>query len=182
LNADRVIPNKIIKEYLSRKRLLEVSIGLSSNRLLGWLTDYLLYPFIIYEFGVIKGGFINTFFSFVACFFLIILYDWLKRDYLLIETVKKLRDYNGTQKTGRILSWILRQGKPVIFLFLSIKEDPFITTVYMREKANQYAGLTKRDWGIFLSSVIISNAYWIFVCYMGISLVEWAWKNIKFGV
>jgi hypothetical protein len=29
------------------------------------------------------------------------------------------------------------------------------------------------DWRIFLASFLISNAYWILACYMGISLVEW---------
>jgi len=72
----------------------------------------------------------------------------------------------------------LKRSEPVIFLFLSIQQDPFITTAYLRNGANQFNGMKKRDWTIFTSSVVISNAYWTLAVYMGISLVEWAWKAL----
>jgi len=35
-----------------------------------------------------------------------------------------------------------------------------------------------RDWKIFMGSLILGNAYWTLAVYMGISLVEWAWKYV----
>jgi hypothetical protein len=58
-----------------------------------------------------------------------------------------------------------------------IKFDPFITTAYLRH--GKFSGMTKRDWTIFMSSLILGNAYWTLACYMGISLFEWGWKAVE---
>jgi len=71
----------------------------------------------------------------------------------------------------------MQKSDPVIFLFLSIKFDPFITTAYLRK--GRFSGMNKRDWKIFLSSVLISNAYWTLACFMGVTLFELGWKNIQ---
>jgi len=72
----------------------------------------------------------------------------------------------------------LTKGDFVVFLILSINLVPFITTTYMRHGKNQYNGMSKRDWTIFSSSVIISNAYWTLAVFMGITLVGWVWKAL----
>ena len=66
------------------------------------------------------------------------------------------------------------KSDPIVFFFLSIKYDPFITMIYMRHGA--YNGMSNRDWKIFTGSLILGNAYWTLACFMGISLVEWGWK------
>jgi hypothetical protein len=33
--------------------------------------------------------------------------------------------------------------------------------------------LSRRDWSIFMGSLIIGNAYWTLICYTGITLFEW---------
>lgn len=119
--------------------------------------------------------------SLLACVILLKFYDWFKRDWLGIETIKGMKDYQGDSKIGRFTAWILRQSDPVVFLFLSIKEDAFVTLVYMRHGSHQYNGMTRRDWGIFFGSVSISNLYWTLAAYMGISVVEWGWKTIRGG-
>jgi len=42
----------------------------------------------------------------------------------------------------------------------------------------KFNGMNKRDWKIFTGSLLLGNAYWIFVCYTGITLFEWGWKRI----
>jgi len=64
----------------------------------------------------------------------------------------------------------------VIFLFLTLRYDAFTTTAYLR--CGKFNGMSKRDWSIFMGSLIISNAYWTLACFMGITLVEWGWKAI----
>ena len=59
----------------------------------------------------------------------------------------------------------------------SIKYDAFITTAYMRHGSHQFNGLTKRDWKIFGLSLFISNLYWTLASFMGVTLIEYAWKH-----
>jgi hypothetical protein len=40
-------------------------------------------------------------------------------------------------------------------------------------------GMILRDWKIFSGSFVIGNGYWILACYMGITLIEWAWQGMK---
>ena len=117
-----------------------------------------------------------TFFSFLACLGTLKFYDWSKRDWLGIEMIKEVRGYNGDKGIGRITSLILQKSETAIFLFLSIKFDAFITTAYLRR--GKFNGMGKREWAIFMGSLLLGNAYWTLSCYMGITLIEWVWKTI----
>lgn len=105
-------------------------------------------------------------------------YDWSKRDWLCIEAIKSLKEYGGDEQVGRVTSWLLKQSDPIVFLYLSIQRDPFITTAYLRKGAHQFDGMSKRDWKIFMGSLILGNAYWTLACYMGITLFECGWRRI----
>lgn len=162
-----------------KARLTELTLGLVVNQLIVWAFNFFLYPFIIYKFGILYGGVVMTFLSFIACILTMKFYDWSKRDWLGIEAIKGLREYDGNKGIGRLTSLMMKKSAPVAFLFLSIKFDAFITTAYMRH--GQYNGMTKRDWSIFMGSLLISNVYWTLACFMGITLFEWAWKAIARG-
>lgn len=54
--------------------------------------------------------------------------------------------------------------------------DAFTRTIYLRH--GKYNGMTKRDWAIFMTSLILGNAYWTLACYMGLTLFEWGWKAV----
>ena len=163
-----------------RGRIAELAIGLTANKILSTLAfDYFLYPFIIYKFGILRGGVAMTALSFIACFLTMKFYDWSKRDWLGIEAIKSLKEYKGNKKARHLISRIMKKGDLAAFLFLSLYYDPFITTAYMRHGA--YNGISKRDWKILTGSLVLSNAYWTLACYMGITLVEWAWKMITSG-
>jgi len=160
-------------------RVAELTLGISAKNLISYSFDFLLYPFVIYRLGLLKGGIIMMALSLLACVILLWFYDWSKRDWLGIETIKGMKDYLGDSKLGRFTAWILRRSDPVVFLFLSIREDPFITLIYMRHGCHQFNGMSARDWRIFLSSVVISNIYWALAAYMGISVVEWLWQALQ---
>lgn len=164
---------------MNKSRIAELALGLSANQLIVWSGDYILYPFIIYTFGILKGGVLMVLISFIICFLTMKFYDWAKRDWLGIEAIKEIKTYKGKRKIGRFTSWIMKKSDPVVFLFMSVKFDPFITTAYLRKGANQFNGMSKRDWKIFIGSLILSNAYWTLACYMGITLVEWGWKMVN---
>ncbi len=159
-----------------KSRLAELAVGLTATNFIGYTFDYLLYPFVIFQLGILRGGIIMTLVSFTTCIIGMKFYDWTKRDWLGIEAIKEIKTYKGTKKIGHVTSWVLKKSEPVVFLFLSIKFDPFVTTTYMRH--GKFNGMNKRDWIVFMSSLIISNAYWTFACYMGITLVGWAWHAL----
>jgi hypothetical protein len=75
---------------------------------------------------------------------------------------------------------MLKKGDSAAFLFLSIKEDAFITMVYLRHGSHQYNGMSGRDWRIFIASLAVANAYWTLVAYTGITVIEYLWKMLKF--
>jgi hypothetical protein len=118
------------------------------------------------------------FLSMLACVILVKFYDWSKWDWLGIETIKGMKEYQGESRLGNFSAWILQRSEPMVFFFLSIKEDPFVTMVYLRHGSHQYNGMSARDWRIFLGSVAIANIYWTLAAYMGISVVEWVWKMV----
>jgi hypothetical protein len=161
------------------ERATELTLGISAKSLISYTFDYFLYPFAIYQLGLMTGGCLMMLLSLLACIILVKIYDWSKRDWLGIETVKGMKEYHGASRLGRITAWMLRRSEPVVFLFLSVKQDPFITMIYLRHGSHQYNGMSGRDWRIFLGSVAVSNLYWISAVYLGISLVEWVWSAVQ---
>lgn len=160
-----------------RNRLLELAVGLFANQVIVYSFDYVLYPFTIYHLGVFSGGAVMAGLSFLVCLLTLWCYDWSKRDWLGIEAIKSMKSYDGGSRAGRLFAWLMQKGDPVAVVVLSIKFDPFITMIYLRDGA--FNGMSRRDWRIFLASFLISNAYWILACYMGISLVEWVWQVVR---
>lgn len=164
------------------KRMLIWGVGLFGNFLIVKAFDYVLYPAVIYFYGVVLGSVVMTIVSFLVCWLSIIAYDWSKQDWILIETFKGIREGEDLpNKMARTMQWLLRKGDWFALVVLSIKFDPFITTMYLRHGAFLFNGLSKRDWKFFLASTLISNAYWTLAVFMGITLVEMLLSWVKSG-
>lgn len=160
---------------VSIRRVGELSIGYLVNWLIVHAFDYVLYPFVIWKLGLAWGFVVMALLSFVVCVLTLWFYDWSGRDWLGIEAVKQLRDYGGSARWRRWLSWAMRRGDLAACVLLSIKFDPFITTAYMRHGA--FNGMSRRDWRNFLVSWFLGNAYWAFVCFGGIQAAQWVWRH-----
>lgn len=158
-----------------KNRAVILAVGLTANKIMEWPFNYILYPGVIYLLGIWWGGLIMTFLSFIYCLLTIWFYDWSKKDWLGIETIKALKDYGGGHSAGRLVSWFLRRSDPVAFLFLTFWYDPFITMAYMRRGA--YNGMGARDWRIFLISLFLGNGYWILASWLGVSLLKYFWVS-----
>jgi hypothetical protein len=102
----------------------------------------------------------------------ILFYDWSKKDWLGIETLKELKEYDGKNRTALIISNLMQKSELFAFLFLSIKFDPFITVVYMRHGAHQYNGMTKREWKIFSISLVLGDICWTIVIYFWLTVAQ----------
>lgn len=160
-----------------RFRLGTIALGHTVNKLWDWAFDYGLYPYVIYLCGLAWGFVIMAMLSFIICWLLVLFYDWSKRDWLGIEAVRDLKEYDGKSRYRRWMGWLLKRSDAMACILLSIKFDPFIVTVYMRRE--RFGGMTSADWRIFLLSWLIGNAYWSIVCFTGVSVVTWVWLWIK---
>lgn len=165
-----------------RNRITVMATGITAFSLLNYLFDYGLYPFVIYKLGIIKGGLVMTVLAATANIICLKFYDWSKRDWLGIETIKGVKGYEGGNHLLRFMSGLLKKGDVPALLFLSVKEDAFVTMIYLRHGSHQYNGMSVRDWRIFLTSLSIANVYWTLAAYMGISVVEWLWRVLTGGV
>ena len=173
---------KVAAKIAAQKGRLAIwAIGILANNLLVYAFDFVLYPYVIWKIGLVWGIILMTPLSFACCWLMLVFYDWAKKDWIAIETIKELREYEGQSKAVRILSRILEMSDPAAVLILSIWKDPFICTAYMRRGAHQYNGLTQRDWKIFIASAFISNIYWALVNFGAIQIVlnyEKIWEFI----
>jgi len=79
--------------YFSCNHLHRISYTSSAaNQAIVWAFNFAIYPFVIYRFGILKGGVVMTFLSFIVCMLTIWFYDWAKRDWLGIEAIKSLKE------------------------------------------------------------------------------------------
>jgi hypothetical protein len=151
-------------EWLSRwkKKLGIMVVGHTFKQIEEFLFDYTLYPLVIAWLGPIRGGVVMTVLSMAVCYVYLIFYDWSKQDWLGVEVLKEMRDRDGYEGVlARFFQKAIRKSHWVAFIILSIQADPFVTTIYMRNGAHGYNGLSARDWRVFFGSVAVSNLWWI---------------------
>ena len=96
--------------------------------------DYLLYPFVMWKFGILNGGLVMTVVSCLLCYGSIRLYDWTKTDWLAIETIKAtvngMREFHGHSGPREFIASMLKKTDTIVFFFLSMKFDaatPYFT-------------------------------------------------------
>ena len=111
--------------------------------------------------------------------------DWLGVKYL--EEVKKRelefanKFYYHKSKTVRVLMyipikifhlliWLLKKNDVFAFIFLSLFNDSFIATVFLRH--GSFEKLNKRDYLIFAGSTLLGCALWGFVVQVGLSIIH----------
>lgn len=158
-------------------RVGELALGHTVNQLIVYGFDYGVYPLVILWLGLTRGFLVMALLSFAACWLTMRFYDWSKRDWLGIEAIKDIKEYNGPRRAAKALAWILRRSDAVACVLLSIKYDPFIVTVYLRR--GRFGGMNQTDWRNFLLSWLISNVYWSIVCFGGVSALTWLWDRLK---
>ena len=177
----------------AKKWVTTLGIGLLGNWAETWAFDFVLYPFAISVYGILFGGLILTLLSFIVCYAKILFYDGTKKDWLGIETLKGIEDFvpkpvpkNGMGRLlipiinsiGNISAWLMKKSDAFLMVVLSVKFDPFVTVIHIRHGSHQYNGLSKRDWRVFITSLIIGNVYWTLAVYMGITLAEAGWRYL----
>lgn len=171
---------------INKQRIATLGLGHVGNILTGKVIDWGVDPLITVLLNCGVGGVHGLLLtwvalsvvSFLACYATLKFYDWSKTDWLGIEYVKTLRELEGVSRTKRMIAWLLRKGDSFAVIALSIIFDPFIVLVYMRHGANHYNGLTKRDWKIFLVSILISNGWQTVLLYGGFEGIKRIWNVV----
>lgn len=174
-----------IHEYKHRIGL--IAVGHTFKQLEEFIWDWVVYGAIVAytttQFGPLWGAWYTflVMMPFVVIFeyLYIRFYDWSGRDWLGLELLKEFRDEIKQEHWfGRLLHRLLRCGSAPAFVILSIHAGAFMTTVYFRPKHRQYAGLTQRDWFIFCTSAIFSNAYWTLQWVLIVEVIKAIWSYI----
>ena len=164
-------------------RILLFLTGATTFTIINYSFDFVLYPFALYQLGVIYGFSVMVVLSFLFCWFYFLIYDYLKRDFLGIEFSKEKMNAIITSHDSvgfkLFLVKILRKSHLFLFIFLSIYFNPFVAVAFRRKGNFEYNGLTAHDWRMFILSVIISNGFWATTVFAGLSFFEFLFKVIS---
>jgi hypothetical protein len=120
--------------------------------------DYILYTTVVLVWGPFLGGGIMLAASFLLDLGSVKAYIGYGKDFLGMQEFRRRCEGTG------IVARIVRAGDPAVFLVGSAISNPFIVTIYLKKGDGKT--MTKRDWAIFLSSYVLSNAVWIGVIYI----------------
>ena len=164
-----------------KERIGTVVIGHSVKQAEEYFFSYIAYPAAIAYFGSVVGGVLMTTLSAFVCYLYLVFYDWAKKDWFGFEAIKEIRDGESTQ--GRLAKWgqaFARKGDLAAFVFWSSVSDPFMTTLYLRKGAGNYNGMSRRDWAIFWSSVLVSNVGWTLIVFAVVELFRAVLKILGF--
>ena len=132
--------------------------------------DYVLYPLAIVTLGLAWGTVAMMTASLVICVVLLKFYNEVGRDLLGFESLKTAG--------GKASDWLRRKlpflpqslFRIVLFLYTSIRHDPFTCIVLMRPQHN--FTMSRSDIWTFLASVAVGNICWALVVWLGIHSVE----------
>ena len=142
-----------------KERIGTLFIGHIVNFVMVYGYEFIVYPWLIATFGLVRGWTYASIGSAVLCLGTLWFYDATKKDWLGLETVKIIRDGQANGRIGRFFQNIAQRGDTLAFFLLCLKYDPFIITVYMR-KGSWNNTMSTRDWKIFWASMVICNAWW----------------------
>ncbi len=158
--------NKTIR-WLQRIGIL--ALGLTVNEVMVYGYDFVIYPYLIVTYGLFLGWTYAVIGSIVLCLGTLWFYDVTKQDWLGIETIKLVRDGEAKGRIRKFFQDLANKGDTLTFFFLSLRYDPFITTVYMRRGSGNHV-MSARDWKIFWAGIVVSNAWWGIVVFGAIEI------------
>ena len=125
-----------------------------------YVFDFGIYTSVVAFYGIIIGGTIMWAAAFVLDVSLMHIYNYFNKDVLGFETITRWREYDGKSLWKLLRRKIVGMSDPLVFVFITIIENSFLATAYMRKMDVSRKGMNKRDWKFFLVSFVISNLAW----------------------
>ncbi len=174
IDAQTNLLTKNSPNYITRLKLWIT--GISSYYIFTYLYDYVVVSFLLVYLGFVKGMVSVMILSVLVDFGTLKFYDWFKKDWLALETLKDLQYKKNFW--GRLFTFVRDKSTFVTVVVLSLTSNAFIVTAYMRKGSFQYNGLTQRDWNIFLASSLLTNLYWVFLIAGGIEIIKYSYQVI----
>lgn len=191
-----IFSRAIAKVAPYKKKLSALAVGHTFYETTDHIFNYWIYIPVVAVFGAVEGGLIMTVAAFVACYLLILFYDWTGVDWLGIEMLKEsdfgpdfLQRKKAQSKIAyffwwpfhqifRLVRWAQNKGGIVAFVVLSFYTDAFITAVFLRR--DKFGGMKFKDWLVFMGSLILGNAYWTLRTVIIISIAKWSFSLMSY--
>lgn len=179
---------------LSVKKFSIISVAHSILYATDYWFDNILYPAVLLLFGKMVGLIILIILSGIICFGLLVLHAKSKVDWLGVDVVEEIKVKTRAKieefysKRGvwwrivhlttyllilppRIVLWALDKSDFAAFVALSIYTDALKTTAFLRH--GRKGSLSRRDYKIFYSSIVLSNLWWTLRWSVIIEFVKW---------
>ncbi len=179
---------------LSVKKFSIISIAHSILYATDYWFDNILYPAVLLLCGTMFGLIILTILSGIISFGLLVLHakskvDWLGVDFvenIKVKTRAKIEKFYSKRGVWwkiihittyllilppRIVLWALDKNDFAAFVALSIYTDAFKTTAFLRH--GRKGNLSRRDYKIFCSSIVLSNLWWTLRWSVVIEFIKW---------
>lgn len=165
------------------RKIRDIGIGLASYETLNFVYDWIFYPFALAYWGLLLGGIIVVLGSLVMCAVIFWLYDCMRIDWLGAHALRELDAKENKSRFEKLATWIGKPketwwekfASPLLFIFLTLPIDPLIVAIHYRKQ--HFGGITARDWGILVASVISANAWWLLKVGLIVSGLEYIWYN-----
>jgi hypothetical protein len=158
-----------------------------------WLFDNLLYITVIALMGPLQGGLVMTLASIVLCAGYLVAYERMKIDWLGVNAVEAVKEHGADwikrfesrsiflkviawvpSRIFLLVLWAIKKNDVTAFIALSIYEDAFKTTAFLRK--GRFDGFGIKDTLIFSASIVLSNGYWIVRNSVIIEIGKFGWK------
>jgi len=141
------------------------------------IIDIGLTPFLIIKYGYTISLILTIIIYLLIGVLSVVLYDQYKKDFLLIEALKrKLANNEEISASNKLICFIIRwihKGKFVLGILSSFKNPGLLVLLY-RDGFDLYNGFTgKNIWWSFLRNIFLIQIYYHLFLYTGFSLWEY---------
>lgn len=174
------------------KKALKVMSGWGLYELWNFSFDFLVWPLLQAFYGV-AGVILLILVALTLNFIVLLWYQKKKVDWFGVDVledaktkghiwvheisnhknlIKKISLYIPA-KLLQLMLWLLNKNDIFAFVTLSVWQDSFITTIFLRH--GRFDKLDKRDYIIFVSSTILSCLAWSVLMQIVISVVKVIW-------
>jgi hypothetical protein len=156
------------------RRTLQVIGNWGIYKGLGWFYDYPLWGFMVLWLGNLWGSLTCSIGAFVINFCLLVWYQKRKVDWLGVNILEEIKERGTQWKIFQLILWLLKKNDLTAFFVLSIMEDSFITTAFLRH--GRFGKLVTKDYLILTASTLVSTVAWSLGMIVAIQLAKYGWK------
>ena len=153
------------------KKITHLGVILLSNFIFKTIFEWGLVPLLMVELGFLKTLIITILFFLLFGFISIKIYDFYRKDYLLIEALKESQKNNTNIKRSSLINMILKwatKNKFWLGLFLS-SQNPGLFVLYYRQGFYLYDGIKDKKLKIFfIRNILILSLYLNIFLYLGL--------------